>query len=230
MRVFHHAATGNQVGIAWQTEQCRHFMAQVHGFFQNLQILWRTVIGERDLIAAACIAVIRRLHERFVVRVFETEQIVALVVTFGAGQVGCRHALQFCRSECQLLVIVADITREFLAQLTQFVEDLFHPGALFRGQRDAGVVEAVQDVLTQFLLYRVARLDGFEAGVQLFALQQVGSEFIGFNQAGFGGAAYFCIRRNVVEDIDRTLQVFQGDLQIVPFGQHFLAVFGMGRR
>ncbi|MBK7471039.1 MAG: hypothetical protein IPI73_10880 [Betaproteobacteria bacterium] len=80
------------------------------------------------------------------------------------------------------------------------------------GERHAGVLETVHEVLLQLPVDRGRGLDGKHAPVELLALQPIGAERVVLEQARLGGLAHGLVGRYVGQQVDRALDILDADL------------------
>ena len=214
-RFFRHAAAQHKIGITGLAEQARHFMAQPDCFGHQFQIFRRAAIRECDLVTFARLAAVGIAHEGQIFRIGKAEQVIAVLVALGLFQIIVRQAFHFFRRERQFLLVVANVARKILLESGQPLDDDLHARLLFRRQRDAGIVEAVQNVLPQLLFFRRTGRRILDVGVNLVVLVKLGGKAGDLDQAGCGILAYFRVGRNMHQQCDRADQVFGAGLHAV---------------
>ena len=217
VRRLHHLAAQRVVGVGRQAVEAGQFLAQREDLEEEVQVAHAALVHLRDVVAAARVRVLRRLHERKVRGVVELEDVVALVVFLARLEVALGQSRHLLGLEDDPGRVVADVAVERLAQLLELVEDLLRARALGRRQRHAAVLEAFHHVLLELRLVRVHRRRGFHAREELLVLEELGAERGEFLQARLGRVAHRLVGRDAAKEIDGGEHVLHLDLQAVPF-------------
>ncbi len=203
-----------EVGIAVQAGQ---LAPQLHRLVEQRQVLRPALVRHRHPVALARVGVRRLLHEREVRGIRQRHHVVAGVVALLRRQVRLGQSGHLVRMERDRRRVVADVLVEGDAERRQPIVDRLRAFALVERQRDAGVLEVVEQPLAVFPLDRVGRLRVLHARVEAFALEQLDVERRDRDGAGVGRIARRLVGRQVRRGADRTHEVFLRDRQPVPF-------------
>ena len=160
---------------------------------------------------------VERVHEEGdVVGIVEADHDVALLVPRHPVQPRLRQTAAFLGREGEARRVLADVLRELLPELGQPVGDLLVAPAFFRRQRDAAVLERLEQVLAELPRGDRRRHDPLHAVVEGLVLEDVREEARLLHERDVGGIADVHRGMDAVEERDRAERVLEDRGRLVP--------------
>lgn len=137
---------------AGEVVQAGELAPELHDLVEDVQVPRCPAIQVPDVVAAARLFRLRVRHERVEVGVVEREEVPALGIARLPREVRLGQAEHLGRLERQPRLVVAQVARELLRQHRHALGNRLRAGAAIRRQRDAGVLERLDEVLAQLRL------------------------------------------------------------------------------
>jgi hypothetical protein len=120
------------------------------------------------------------------------------------------------RRESHARLVVAQVARELLGERGELIGDRLGARAAIGRQRDAGVLERLDEVLPELRLGRRGGANGLHAAIEVLVLKDLHLKTRQAPHGRVGCVAHGLVGMDVVQDGDRPLDVLEGNGDGVP--------------